>query len=150
MTAKEIMTPSPQMCRIDTPVAEVARMMCGMDCGAIPVVDARKRPIGIVTDRDIACRIVAEDKDHLQATARDCMTSDPVTVDLEARDEECYELLERKRIRRLIVVDADGACCGVIAQADVARKAPKDKTGEVVREVSREGRPRQRAAHTTT
>jgi CBS domain-containing protein len=149
MIAKEIMTPGPQVCRADTSIPEVAKMMCGMDCGAIPVVDEQDRPIGIVTDRDIACRIVAEDKDTLQAQARDCMTRDPITVGLDASDEECYELLERQQIRRLIVVDARGICAGVISQADVARKAPKRKTGEIVQEVSQEKRPPARTRRPT-
>src|SRR5690349_474965 len=98
MRAREIMTSNPACCLPETPLPEVARLMCDNDCGAIPVIDGAGAPLGVVTDRDIACRIVAERKDALQSTALDCMTRDPVTVRPDTSIEDCCLLLERNQL----------------------------------------------------
>ena len=141
MTAKDIMTADPTVCRPDAHLQDVAKLMCDEDCGAIPVVDAQGKPLGIVTDRDIACRVVGKGRDALQTQARDCMTPDPVCASADASVDEVCDLLERSQIRRLLIVDEAGQCCGIVSQADVARHAPERKAGEVVKEVSRERRP---------
>lgn len=138
MKAKDIMTPDPTFCRPETLLLEVARLMCEEDCGAIPVVDSHGKPVGMVTDRDITCRVVARGRDTLQTPVSECMTEVPVRVGLEASVDECCQLLEEHQIRRLLVVDDDGVCCGVISQADVARSASEHQTAAVVREVSRQ------------
>lgn len=136
MKAKDLMTPDPVVCRADSCVMDVAQLMCQGDCGVIPVVDAAGKPIGMVTDRDITCRVVAVGADPREALARDCMTEGPITVGLDVSVEDCLKLLEQHQLRRLVVVDADGSCCGVIAQADIAREASEDQTAELVQKVS--------------
>ena len=138
MNVKEIMTSDPACCTPDTPLQRVAEMMVEHDCGEIPVVDttASKRPVGVVTDRDITCRTVAKGLNPLTLTAADCMTTPCVTVTPDTSLDECCKLMESKQIRRVPVVDADGACCGIVAVADIARHAEKRETGEVVKEVS--------------
>jgi CBS domain-containing protein len=137
------MTRNPVCCTPDTSVADAARMMAERDCGALPVVDdpIRRKPIGIVTDRDIVMRTVAQGFDPQQRTVRDCMTAPAITIAEDARIHECVQLLELSQIRRAIVVDRAGACCGIIAQADVALHASKRETGDLVREVSRPTMP---------
>jgi CBS domain-containing protein len=114
-------------------------MFVDNDCGAVPVVDSvnTRRPIGIVTDRDIACRAVAKGLNALELTARDCMSSPSVTVSQDATLDEAIRLMEESRVRRLPVVDERGRCVGVVAQADIALSAGQGKTAEVVREISR-------------
>lgn len=133
------MTRDPACCTPDTPIAAVARMMLDRDCGAIPVVGdpAARRPIGMVTDRDIVTRTLALGRDPMAMTAQDCMTSPVVTVTEDTRLDECVELLELSQLRRVIVVDDVGACAGIVAQADVARCASKREVGDLVREVSK-------------
>ena len=94
------------------------------------------KPVGIVTDRDICCRTVAEGKNPLEMRAGDCMSSPCVTVTPEMSVEDCCRMMEEK-IRRVPVVDERDACCGIVAQADIARHAPEQETAEVVKEVSR-------------
>ena len=139
MKVKEIMTKSPACCTPDTSLREVAAMFVDNDCGAVPVVDSvnTRRPIGIVTDRDIACRAVAKGLNALELTARDCMSSPSVTISEDASLDEAIKLMEEKRVRRLPVVDERGRCIGVVAQADIALSAGRGKTAEVVREISR-------------
>ena len=138
MKIKDIMSPNPVCCPPEATLQEVARAMVAADCGEIPVVEDRVglRPIGVITDRDIACRAVAAGRDPRETTAAECMTTPCLTVLLEASIEDCYRLMEDRQIRRVVVVDEVGGVCGIVAQADIARHAPEDDTGHVVREVS--------------
>ena len=139
MNVKDVMTADPACCTADTPLREVATMMKECDCGAIPVVDSKesKKPVGMITDRDITIRTVAEGRNPLEMTASDAMTVNVMTVTPETSIEECCNLMEQHQIRRVAVVDADGACCGMIAQADIAVNADGRKTAEMVQEVSK-------------
>jgi CBS domain-containing protein len=138
MQVKDVMTADPACCTADTPLPHVARMMVDNDCGEIPVVDdkASKLPIGVVTDRDIVCRIVARNINPVGAIAADCMSQPVVTVTPDMSLEECCRLMEEKLIRRVPVVDERGACCGIVALADIALQIRKSAAGEVVKEVS--------------
>jgi CBS domain-containing protein len=82
MQVKEMMTANPVCCTSDTSLADVARLMVVKDCGEIPVVEdtVSRLPIGVVTDRDIVCRTIADDLNPLDLTAADCMTKPIVTV----------------------------------------------------------------------
>jgi CBS domain-containing protein len=140
MRVRDIMSKNVACCSPETSLPEVARMMVDNDCGEIPVVNASRVPIGVVTDRDITCRAVAEGKNPLLMEAGDCMTTPCVTVTPETSLEECCETLESNRIRRVPVVDETGACCGMVSQADIARHAPKTETAEVVKKVSEPSR----------
>lgn len=136
MNAEDIMTSNPACCGPDTPLTDVARVMVENDCGCVPVVDEAGRPVGVITDRDIACRAVAQKHDTRAMVAADCMTTPVVSVVRDETVEECCELLESNQIRRVLVVEDDGALCGIVALADIARKA-EDKTEDVVEAVSR-------------
>jgi CBS domain-containing protein len=138
MKVKEIMTRSPSVCAPDTPIQEVAKTMVGCDCGAVPVVGTKGTGIlvGIITDRDMVVRAIAEGRNPLTLTAADCMTSPAITIREDASLEDCMELMESNKIRRVPVVDASGALAGIVAQADVARNASRQEAGELVRDVS--------------
>ena len=139
MNVKDVMTTSPECCTAETGLQEVAKMMVDCDCGAIPVVDGHnsKMPVGMITDRDITCRVVAQGKNPLDLTAGDAMTSTVISVTPGTSLEECLNLMEESQIRRIAVVDDNGMICGIVSQADVARNADGAKTAEVVQEVSR-------------
>ena len=136
--AKEIMTPAPQCCSGETTLNEVANLMVEADCGEIPVTDASNRLIGVITDRDIVCRVVAKGKNPSAVTAAECMTEPVVVVNEDTTLEDVLAVMEENQIRRVPVVDASGCCCGIIAQADVALCAGESKAGELVREVSKD------------
>src|SRR5882762_5632740 len=88
------------------------------------------------TDRDIACRIVARNINPLGAIAGDCMSQPVVTVTPDMSLEECCRLMEEKLIRRVPVIDERGACCGIVALADIALQNRKSAAGEVVKDMS--------------
>jgi CBS domain-containing protein len=138
MQVKEVMTSDPACCTAETPISEVARMMVDHDCGEIPVVEdiASKLPIGVVTDRDIVCRLVAKGINPLGTIAAECMSKPIVTVTPDMSIEECCRIMEEKLIRRVPVVDDRGSCCGIVALADIALQTRKNVASDVVKEVS--------------
>jgi CBS domain-containing protein len=139
MRVRDIMTMDVACCTGDTSLRDVARMMVDKDCGEIPVVDGAdtRRPVGVVTDRDITCRVVAEGRNPLELRASDCMTSPAISVRPDDDLDECVRTLEDHQIRRVPVVDAAGKLCGMVAQADIARHGSKSDAAKVVREVSK-------------
>lgn len=134
MQVREIMTDKPACCSPDTPMRDAAQMMADSDCGEIPVLDRNNRPVGVITDRDIACRGVAKGK-SADDPVSDLMSSPVVTVTPETSVDDCCRTMEENQVRRVPVVDESGSCCGIVAQADIALDAD-GKTGEVVREIS--------------
>jgi CBS domain-containing protein len=142
MQVKEVMTADPACCTSETGLQEVAQMMIDNDCGEIPVVESgeNKLPIGVITDRDIVCRTVAQGLNPLDLTVGDFMSKPCITVTTDISLEECSRILEENKIRRVPVVDADGICCGIVALADIALHAPPTIAAEVVKEVSEPGK----------
>jgi CBS domain-containing protein len=138
MRVADIMTTNVTCCTPDTSLRDVARLMVETDCGAVPVVNEMrgKRPVGIVTDRDITCKAVARGKNPLELKAKDVMSDGCVSVTPDMSLDDCCTQMQEKQIRRVVVVDKDGACCGIVAQADIAIEAPEHETAEVVKRVS--------------
>jgi len=138
MQVKDIMTSSPKSCTKDTSLTDVARMMVDHDCGAIPVVESNqsRKPSGVITDRDIVCRTLADGKDPFQMAAGDCMTADALSVSEDADMGEAARVMKEHQVRRVLVTDNKGMCVGIVAQADLAEHAPEHETGDVVRDVS--------------
>jgi CBS domain-containing protein len=140
MQVKDIMTDNPACAKPETPLAEVAQMMKDFDCGEIPIVENFETniPIGVVTDRDIVCRAVAKGINPVHLGAFEVMTKPVITVMPDMSVEECCELMEENQIRRIPVIDLNGACCGIVALADIAKHSTAQNAGLVVQEVSTE------------
>jgi CBS domain-containing protein len=136
--ARDVMTADPACCTPKTTLDQVAQMMVQNNCGEIPVVDVNDQPVGVVTDRDIVCRVVADGKNPMAHTAESCMSQPVVTVKADDTLAEVVATMEKHQIRRVPVVDERGCCAGIIAQADVAWAEPLPEVGELVREVSRD------------
>jgi CBS domain-containing protein len=131
-----VMTANPACCKAETPLRDVARMMIDNDCGEIPVVDEQGVPVGVVTDRDITIRVVAEGRDTMSATASDAMSSPVQTVREDSSLKDATQLMEAAKIRRVPVVDQQGKLSGIVSVADIARAGKDHQTVEVVKEVS--------------
>lgn len=134
-----VMTSQPCCCSRDTPLPDVARMMIDHDCGQIPVVDDDRKPIGVVTDRDIAIRVVAQGRDSATATAADAMSTPCRTVSTTTSLHDAVCLMEAEKIRRVPVVDADGRLAGIVSIADLALAGKDEATAQVVKQVSEPG-----------
>jgi CBS domain-containing protein len=129
------MTSEVKACEPNTTVAEAAKLMAKEDIGPVPVVE-EGRLTGIVTDRDIVVRVVAEGRDPNSTTVGEIASSDLVTVSPDDDLDAALQQLARKQVRRIPVVEGD-RLVGIVAQADIARLGSDAKTGEVVEEISR-------------
>jgi len=136
--ARDVMTVNPACCTADTTLDQVAKLMVQHDCGEIPVIDRAEHVIGVITDRDIVCRVVAQDKNPMAYTAETCMTDPVITVTVDAPLTEVVSTMEKHQVRRVPVVDEQGCCAGMISQADIAWEGKERDVAELVREVSRE------------
>ncbi|WP_424682729.1 CBS domain-containing protein [Frateuria sp. YIM B11624] len=136
MDLDRLMTRNPKFCLATSPLDEVARAMRDEDVGEIPVVDLDRHPIGVITDRDMVVRTLAAGRNPLDVRVQDCMTAPPVVIQENASVEDCAKLMERQKIRRVPVVDAKGALCGIVSLADLERSDARSLQNEVTRAVS--------------
>jgi CBS domain-containing protein len=139
-TSKDIMTPDPVSVTKSDMISEVAKKMRSADVGIIPVVDNHysNKLVGVVTDRDIAMRVVAEEKEVDETTAEEIMTPNPVCCQADDTIAAVTDLMSSHQIRRVLVTDEFGRLVGIIAQADLARQVDAQTTGKVVEEISQE------------
>ncbi len=135
MKVKNLMHKGIKCVALDTPVKEIARQMRKMDVGAL-AVKADGQLVGIVTDRDITCRAVANSGDIGKMMASDVMTKNVVscTGDVDAAD--AIHLMEKKQVRRLPVMDSKKGVIGMLSLGDISQKVSKSLSGEVLRAVS--------------
>jgi CBS domain-containing protein len=131
---REIMTSGPTSIASDAMVVEAARRMLSEDVGSLPVVEGEKL-VGMVTDRDLVLQVVAKDLDPHKVPVADVCTQDPVTAGVDESLDDALQRMAKEQVRRLPVV-SDGRLVGILAQADVARKASAESTGRLVEEIS--------------
>lgn len=139
-TCGDVMTADPVCCLGSDSVDKVAQMMRTEDVGPMPVVDnfQTRKLVGIVTDRDLAMKVVAEGRDNHMTRVRDVMTHDVATCHPEDDLQKALDAMATHQVRRIPVVDKNNAIVGIIAQADIAtRQENPVKTSEVVEEISK-------------
>lgn len=124
-------------CEPHSSLEEAALIMAQCDCGELPVVDENEKVIGVITDRDITCRSPGLGKDPQKMTVSNCMSSPAVTIAEESDIDKCLQLMKANQVRRIIVVNKEGTCCGVVSLADIAESSDRSKTGEAVQKVSK-------------
>jgi CBS domain-containing protein len=134
---RDAMTSNPRGVETSTPVVEAARLMKSEDVGSLPILEG-ERLVGMVTDRDIVLRVVAEGKDMQSSTVGEIASRDLVTVDPQQDLDEALRLMAQHQVRRLPVVEEDGRLVGILAQADVATSGHDVKTGQLVEEISKD------------
>ena len=135
----EVMTKNPVCCLPIDNVARVAGLMKNRIIGSIPVIENEqtKKLVGIVTDRDLALKIVAEGRDPNSTQVETVMTRKVVTCHAEDDLQKALDAMAEHQLRRIPVVDNDYRVVGIIAQADVATRADQPgKTAEMVKEIS--------------
>ncbi len=140
MKARDIMTSNPQVVTASDSISRAAEIMRDTDVGIVPVVEdsGSMRLAGVVTDRDIAVRIVAEGRDG-NVNVREIMSSGLKTVGPDDDVTRVTELMKTEQVRRIPVCEGE-KLVGIIAQADVAREGSDRKTGDVVQKISEPGR----------
>jgi CBS domain-containing protein len=136
MQIRDIMTADPVSVEPDTTIEEVATLMKEEDIGAVPVVEDGELT-GIVTDRDIVLRCIAEGKDATECTADEVMSNDVRTITPDTSTDEAARIMGDKQIRRLAVVE-DGKLLGMVSIGDLAVKADNDDlSGDTLEDVSK-------------
>jgi CBS domain-containing protein len=131
---RDVMTNNPTTCEPTATLVDAAKVMAREDVGPVPIVEGGKL-VGLVTDRDIIIRAVAEGRDVTSTTVRDVASKDLVTVTADEDLDRALQLMAQHQVRRIPVVDGDRVV-GIVSQADVARAANDAKTGEVVQQIS--------------
>lgn len=136
------MTRDPRCVTPETSAREAAQVMKDEDVGIVPVVEG-ERLIGVVTDRDLALRVVADGRDST-ATVRDVMSSGRIATCRPDEDlDRVMETMAKEQVRRIPIVDERGSLVGIVAQADVVRKAKDDRKAEkTVEQISEPGQSR--------
>lgn len=133
--ARDLMTPDPTCVKEDQTLVDAARMMRDLDVGALPICGNDDRLKGMLTDRDIVVKCVAEGGDPRSATAGSLAEGKPVTIGADDDIREALEVMQEYQVRRLPVIDGH-QLVGIIAQADVARELSATETAETVAEIS--------------
>jgi CBS domain-containing protein len=147
MKIQDIMTKDPSFVTPDATVRDAAQVMKREDVGIVPVVDGQteKRLIGLVTDRDIAIRCIADGKDGT-CRVRDVMSSDDLATCSQNDDvENVMSAMRTEKVRRIPIVDERGSLVGIVSQADVLIKTrDTSRAGETIEEISEPGGPHTR------
>lgn len=133
--ARELMTPDPTCVKEDQTLVEAARMMRDLDVGALPICGNDDRLKGMLTDRDIVVKCIADGGDPTTATAGSLAEGKPLTIGVDVDIREALEIMQDQQVRRLPVID-DHRLVGIISQADIARELSAVQTGETVAEIS--------------
>jgi CBS domain-containing protein len=133
--AREIMTPDATCVSASDTVLDAAKLMAEHDVGALPICGEDNRLKGMLTDRDIVVRVLAEGKDPRALHASELAQGEAVTVGADDDAETVMRTMAEHRVRRLPVIDGH-KLVGIVAQADVARALPSSETGELLEALS--------------
>ena len=137
MKLKDIMTTNVECVRPEDTLQDAARKMRDLDVGPLPVCGDNERLAGMITDRDITVRAVAEGKDPRTATVREAMTEEIIFGFEDQEIGDAARVMEQKQIRRLVVLDRDKRLVGIVSLGDLAVESGNRSTaGEVLHEVS--------------
>ncbi|CAM3797035.1 CBS domain-containing protein [Kibdelosporangium persicum] len=133
--AREIMTPDPACVRSSQTIREAAQLMADKGVGALPICGEDNRLKGMITDRDIVVKVLAEGKDPRSVTAGELAQGEAVTIGADDEATEIMKTMAQHKVRRLPVIDGHDLV-GIIATADVARALPEPQVGDLVEALS--------------
>ena len=134
-TARDVMTKGAECAQEDQTLTDVAKRLAELDVGAMPICGSDKRLKGMVTDRDIVVKALAQGKDVGSTRARDLAEGKPVTIGADDSVEEALRTMKEHAIRRLPVIDGT-ECIGIVSQADLAKEIDESKVGDLVEAIS--------------
>jgi CBS domain-containing protein len=134
-TAREIMTGGAECARTTDTLTDAARKMRDLEVGALPICGEDERLEGMITDRDIVVRCIAEGGDPTTTKVESLAQGKPVTIGADDSVEEALRTMRQHNVRRLPVIDGH-ELVGMVSQADVAKNLPEDKVGALVEAIS--------------
>jgi len=133
-TARDVMSKDVEVIKEDETIAQVAKRLAQSGVGAMPICDG-DRLQGLITDRDIVTKVIAEGRDPNTVTARELETGKPVTIGADDSIEEALQTMGTHKVRRLPVIDGH-SLVGMVSQADLVRALPRERAGELVAAIS--------------
>jgi CBS domain-containing protein len=134
---RDIMTSNPETCRPNDSIRDAARIMAERDTGVVPVVDDNRKILGMITDRDIVVRLVAEGKDPAKAHVNEAMTKSVRTVKEDMPVDEVTRLMSNAQVRRVPVVNQRDEIVGIVSVGDLATETgDRGKVGHTVEKIS--------------
>ena len=142
---RDIMTRDPQCVTANEMVGKVAKLMRDEDCGAIPVVagESDKKIVGMITDRDIVVRVIAEGKNPSDVPVQVVMTKEIYSVKEDDSVESVFKVMSDRQVRRVPVVDKNNQLVGIVAQADIATESSdSQRVARTVQEISEDSKTR--------
>ena len=134
-TAREIMTPGVECVSVGETLVDAARRMRDLDVGALPICGENDRLAGMLTDRDIVMRVVAEGGDPGSVKVGDLADGKVVTIGADDSVEDALATMSKHGVRRLPVIDGHDLV-GMVSQADIARNLPEERVGDLVEAIS--------------
>jgi CBS domain-containing protein len=134
-TARDVMTPSAECIGENETVVDAAKKMAELDVGAMPICGEDNRLKGMLTDRDIAVKVLAQDKDPAQTRAGELGEGKPVTIGADDSVEEALQTMKREKVRRLPVIDGHDLV-GIVSQGDLATNISEEQVGDLVEAIS--------------
>lgn len=136
MKLNEMMTTDVEVVNPESSLADAAKRMRRQDIGVLPVCDGT-RLVGMITDRDITIRAIAEDRDPKQTKVKDCMSSDLVYCFDDQTETEAEQIMQEKQIRRLPIISREKQLVGIVSLGDLAKRGSSvEEAGETLRRVS--------------
>jgi len=136
-TARDIMSPDATCIGENETVLDAAKKLAELDVGAMPICGEDDRLKGMLTDRDIVVKVLAQGKDPATTKAGELGEGKPITIGADDSVEEALATMSQHQVRRLPVIDGHDLI-GIVSQADVARNLPDEKTGDLVQAISRQ------------
>jgi len=139
MKIRELMTPDPVCCTPEDSAQKVAKILRDQDIGSVPVVmdQSSRKLLGMITDRDLCCSIVAEGLDPANTKIDRRFSLNPVTCREGENINNCEQLMQEHQIRRIPIVDGEERSIGIVTQADLALKENAEKVSKTVAEISK-------------
>lgn len=138
MKVRDAMTPNPATCEPTTTLRLVATLMLDYDCAAVPIIHSGE-VVGMVTDRDIVCRAVAQGWNSAELPAAVVMSSPLVAVHPDETFDDAVQIMKENRVHHLPVIDENGHLLGIVAQSDLGRRMSNRELGQLARETSIRG-----------
>ena len=141
-TCEDVMTPNPICCLPTDSVKKAAELMKHENVGPIPVIENEqtRKLVGIITDRDMVMKVIAEGRDASSTMVESVMTRKVVSCRADDNIKKAMGLMSDRQLRRITVVDKDNVILGIISQADIATRQDRpEKTAEVVKDISQSG-----------
>ena len=133
--ARDVMTPECKCAAENDTILDAAKRLTELDVGAMPICGEDDRLKGMITDRDIVVKVLAQGKDPSSTTVGELAQGKPVTIGADDPIEEALQVMSERKVRRLPVID-NQRCVGIISQADVATNLPEEKVGDLVEAIS--------------